>query len=315
MNNVCKGDEIRTARYLWGIPYVSTISMERCLHNYYYELIKLLCDSSTSLTSLADNFDDEIFDFITERGSHPGIPLFHTYRQHGLSSFDDGFPSSLSVHVQLTDICLSLDGTKHIVYNDDQEDGDVDNNQNEEEDDVNALREKLSKLYKNEDALNEALKKLNIDSTSSGGSQNKNDESSKELEFDFEMNDSPIPLYLQCGLYIYHGNEYDNIDDVISNKAFEPNLVSDFVNINAADWNRLFHWRLITRTPVGYVECDNNNCEQLKKSLDKLLEEYEEDDDGLINVTNCYQASKTFRSQSTDNISLWKVVEATETIL
>merc|ERR1712048_1072626 len=113
----------------------------------------------------------------------------------------------------------------------------------------------------NEDALNEALKRLEIEKVPSKKSKpvpkNKSDESNRDLEFDLDlMSDSPIPCYLQCGMYIYHGKEYDNIDDVISNKAFEPNLVSDFINVNAADWNRLFHWKLMTRVPVGYIECD-----------------------------------------------------------
>ena len=64
----------------------------------------------------------------------------------------------------------------------------------------------------------------------------------QNLEFDFGMNESPIPLYLQCGLYIYHGDEYENIDDVVSNKAFEPNLVSDFVNVNWAKYSQAVYW-------------------------------------------------------------------------
>ena len=183
---------IRTARYLWRIPYASTSSLERLLHEYYYELTKLLCDSSTSLHSLSDNFDDEIFEFINERGSYPGIPLFHTYRQHQLSSFDDGFISPQLVHNQLTNVSLIANCRNHIVYHEYDEESDEEVESDDEEEDYEALKEKLSKIYRTEEALEEALSKLNIDRDGSSAKrqsvkQRDNEEDSgMDREFDLE---------------------------------------------------------------------------------------------------------------------------------
>eukprot|EP01084_Bolivina_argentea_P118203 209775_1 len=308
--------QLLTGRYLWGIPYISTSSIEPILHDYYYQLTKLLCDHSTSLFSLSDNFDEEILEFILERGSYPGIPLFHTYRQHKLSSFDDGFITPQSIHIQLTNLSLSLPIKNYVIYN--EYNSDQHESDDEEIQDINALKEKLSKIYKNKDALEEALKKLQTENESvkpKTKSKPKSKSKSKvsEIEFDIDlMNDEPIPIYLQCGMHIYHGSEHDNINDVINNNRFEPNLVSDFIDINAADWNRLFHWKLITRTPIGYIEC-NDNCDKLKNSLDKIL--VTNNDDEFMNVLNCYRASQNFRLQTATDVSLWKVLAANEATL
>ena len=131
------------------------------------------------------------------------------------------------------------------------------------------------------------------------------------------INDSPIPIHIQCGVFIYHGDETDNINDIINNKQFQPNLVSDFIDINAADWNRLFHWKLRSQLPVGYLQCDLNQSEKLKQTLDKqLLTKIKQDqcqnENSFTNILNSYQCSKYFRLQSTNDISMWKVIEAKE---
>ena len=106
---------------------------------------------------------------------------------------------------------------------------------------------RLSKIYKTEEALENALKNLNIESSAKATSpklSKSTKPASSSMEFDMDLvNDSPIPIHLQCGAFIYHGDETDNINDIINNQQFQPNLVSDFIDINAADWNRLFHWK------------------------------------------------------------------------
>ena len=101
---------------MFGIEYMSSKDwIERCLHDYYYQLLLSLCDYSTSITCLSDNFDDDIYEFILERGSHPGIPLFHNYRKHHLSSYDYGFLSPNTIHIQLTNLSLMLKFDEHII--------------------------------------------------------------------------------------------------------------------------------------------------------------------------------------------------------
>ena len=284
-----------------------------------------MCDSSTSINSLSNNFSSEIFEFINERGSHPGIPLFHNYRQHHLSSFDDGFLNSNSIHIKLNNLSLMLKYHHHISINQPQKDEIQQEEEEEEEEDFDELKERLSKIYKTKDALENALKNMNIKSHSKKKktvSNSKQIDKETQIEFDIEsIKDRPIPIYLQCEIFIYHGDENDNIDYILNNKQFEPNLVSDFININAADWNRLFYWTLITEIPIGYVHGnDHNQCKKLKDILDDKLQQndidhIDDNDNNTINILNSFQISKYFRLQSTNDISMWKVIQANEVTL
>eukprot|EP01083_Nonionella_stella_P014113 39698_1 len=301
--------QVCTARYLWNIPYVSVSSLEQSLHHYYYELSKLLCDSSTSFTSLRDNFNDEIFEFMMERGSHPGIPLFHSYRNHNLSSFDDGFISPQSIRIELANLSMSINCRNHITKHAQK---DIDTNTDSAAD-VEHLKARLSKIYKNESALQEALQQLNVNTDKPKQERTESDIKDRAIEFDLEIiKNEPIPVYLEAAMNIYHGED--------GHKGFEPNLVSDFINVNAADWNRSFHWKVNTQTPIGYIECkdgtDDDELLKLKQHLDQLLTQGNQVRNmEWVNVLYSYKVSKCFRLQSTNNISLWKVLDATETIM
>lgn len=292
---------------------------------------------------MSEWFDDDIINFVSERGSHPGIPFLSHQSD---DKMEEIILNSDYIHNKLIDLKLTADCDSIVdIINQDTTIDDDDDESKEtikkKETSDEELKKRLKGLFKDDDAfqveferdlknriydsgkqskenINEIL--LN-DKENEKKNKNKNgkDLNNEECNFDVILNsEKSLAIYLNVTMLIQHGEEEK------WEKHFEPTLVSDFIDVMPTDWNRIFKWDLVTSNPIGYIDFVNMDKKQLNKTrqlFEKLIaskygNKLSEQDDARywynVDILWKWTLRSCCRINPVPKITNWKVIDAQE---
>ncbi|ETO16161.1 hypothetical protein RFI_21192 [Reticulomyxa filosa] len=232
----------RTTRNIWKIP-LSQGQLEGQLFTYTYNFLSVLNESPLNLGSVAPYINEDILNFLSERSSHPGLPTFA--RKHETIPVD---PRDLSI--KLSSLQLLFDIAPFLSKAEKR-----DNTSSQPLQEQQQFEEFLRKIYKNDDkAFQEALE--------------------QHLKTSKKTLHVQTPPNLKKRLCLLHSLTLRSqimtlYQSIWLLKYADAATSYDVLPLSDGNTQRVFHWQLLSKNPVGFLEqLDSKN---MTKKLNKML--------------------------------------------